>query len=148
MEAHDLVTMIVLSVTLLFLAFLTYKFTVAFREGAHALGDMAEGAVIALAKHHERRVQEERMFYTRTWTRQEAAVALAELRWQLANRLHPGDSPEAAVLGPEIRDTALALAVFTKLIPSTIEIRRRVAFLEEKVREYHGSPERRCVSPH
>jgi hypothetical protein len=75
-------------------------------------------------------------------------VALAELRWQLANRLHPGDSPEAAVLGPEIRDTALALAVFTKLIPSTIEIRRRVAFLEEKVREYHGSPERRCVSPH
>ena len=139
MDVSDLPRIIFGGGTLVLLAFLLYKFAMAFRDTTHALGDMAEGVVAALAKHNQLRIQEEHMFYTRPWTEEEAMMMLAELRHQLANRLRPGDSPEVAILGPEIRNTALALAVLTRIVPCTLEIRRRIAFLEEKVRQRQSS---------
>jgi len=132
---QDTVNAIVVTATLSLLAFLLYKIFFAIRDAGRALGDMAEGAVIALAKHHERSVQEGRIFYTRTWTQQEAAVVLAELRRQLASRLHHGNIPEIAFLDADTRNILLALAVFTNVILSTTEIERRIAFLERLVRQ-------------
>jgi len=134
METNTPVELIIGWTSLLLLLVLFYKFIRGLFEATHALGEVVTGVGTALLVHISKKEGEQKLFYERSWTHEEATVMLQELRLQLRNQNNFHRLPELAVIGPERAKTLLTIGVLTKIMPSSIEVQRRITFLEEKLR--------------
>ena len=126
MEPSSPSGIIVITASLLFTAWLIRGFVAAFGNAKTGLIDIGNAFLI----HVERMERVKKMFYLRAWTAEEAEYAIGELRRQLDLRLNLCRTPEFKALGQSTTHSMLALAVFTKVLLSTEEIRSRIAFLE------------------